>query len=124
VRVFLYPLLGVLGVGAFTYSLFSWSPELAVVAAGLVSSSLIGLVYLTPFTFLGLRALTKRRRIRTASMAKGSLILLTAALTLLLAGEVAGSYLLLAAASSAVVLICLIAAPSIAALAVLRARLK
>jgi len=123
-RVFLYPLLGVLGAGAFAYSLFSWSPELAVVVAGLVSSSLIGLVYLTPFTLVGMRALARRRRIRIVSLAKGSLILLTAALTLLLAGEVAGSYLLLAAASSAVVLICLIAAPSIAALAVIRARLK
>jgi len=121
-RVLLYPLLGVLGFSALTYSAFSGMPEFAVVMAGLVASSLIGLVYLTPFTLVGMRALTRRRRIRIVSLAKGSLILLAAALTVLLTGEVAGSYLLLAVASSAVVLICLVAAPAIAALAVLRSR--
>lgn len=120
VRVILYPLLGVLGVSAFVYSAFGGAPEFAVVMAGLVASSLIGLVYLTPFTFVGMRALTKRRRIQASNVAKGSLILLAVALTLLLAGEIGGSFLMLAVASSAVVLICLIAAPTIAALAMTR----
>jgi peptide/nickel transport system substrate-binding protein len=124
VRVILYPLLGVLGISAFTYSTFSWAPEFAVVMAGLVASSLIGLVYLTPFTFVGMRALTKRRRTKVSDVAKGSLLLLAAALALLAAGELTGSYLLLAAASSAVVLTCIIAAPTIAALAVLRTKLQ
>lgn len=123
VRVILYPLLGILGISALTYSLLSAAPEFAVVMAGLVASSLIGLVYLTPFTFVGMRALTKRRRIKMTSLAKVSLTLLAAALALLAAGELTGSYLLLAAASSAVVLTCIIAAPAIAALAVLRAKL-
>jgi multisubunit Na+/H+ antiporter MnhE subunit len=120
VRVFLYPLLGILGASAFTYSLFSASPEFAVVMAGLVASSLIGLVYLTPFTLVGMRALTKRRRINVTNLAKGSLLLLAAALALLAAGELAGSLLLLAVASSAIVLTCIIAAPTIVALLVLR----
>jgi len=120
VRVILYPLLGILGISAFTYSTFSWAPEFAVVMAGLVASSLIGLVYLTPFAFVSLRALARRKRIKVTDVAKGSLLLLAAALALLAAGEVAGSFLLLAVASSAVVLICLISAPTIAALAIAR----
>jgi hypothetical protein len=120
VRVLLYPLLGVLDISASTYSLFSASPEFAVVIAGLIASSLIGLVYLTPFTFLSMRALTRRRRIRTISIAKASLLVLAAALGLLAAGELAGSFLMLAVASSAIVLTCIIAAPTIVALLMLR----
>jgi Tfp pilus assembly protein PilX len=116
----LYPLLGILGISTSTYSLLSGAPEFAIVMAGLVASSLIGLVYLTPFTLVGMRALTKRRRISVTNLAKGSLLLLAAALALLAAGELAGSFLLLAVASSAIVLTCIIAAPTIVALLVLR----
>jgi peptide/nickel transport system substrate-binding protein len=123
VRVLLHPLLGILGLSSLTYSLFSSSPEFAVVMAGLVASSLIGLVYLTPFTFLGMRTLTKRRTIGTAGLAKASLISLAVALALLVTGELSGSYLLLAAAGSAVVLTCVIAVPMIAALSIVHARL-
>jgi peptide/nickel transport system substrate-binding protein len=119
IRVILYPLLGVLGVSTFTYSLFGLAPEFAIVMAGLVASSLIGLVYLTPFMLVGMRALTRRRRVSVGRVAKRSLLLLAAALALLLAGEVAGSFLLLAVASSAIVLTCIIAAPTILALVVM-----
>jgi len=124
VRVILYPLLAVLGVSAVAYSLLAWSPELAVVMAGLVASSLIGLVYLTLPTLVGLRALARRRRIRLVSLARGSLAVLAVALGLLAVGELTGSFLLLAAASSAVVLICIVSAPAIAALVILRANPK
>jgi hypothetical protein len=121
VRVLLYPLLGVLGISALTYSTFSWAPEFAIVMAGVVASSLIGLVYLTPFALVSVRAVANRRRgIRINSVAKGSLILLALALALLFAGEVAGSFLLLAIGSSAVVLVCLVSAPMIASLAIAR----
>jgi len=120
VRVVLYPLLGVLGISAFTYSLFSGAPEFAVVMAGLVASSLIGLVYLTLPAVAGFSALTKRRKIRITSIARVSLAVLAVALALLAAGELAGSLLLLAVASSAIILTCIIAAPTIVALLVLR----
>ena len=122
VRVLLYPLLGVLGISTFTYSLFSATPEFAIVMAGLVASSLIGLVYLTLPALAGFSTLSRRRKIRVTSIAKVSLALLAVTLALLAIGEVAGSFLLLAAASSAVVLACIIAVPTIAALAVLRAK--
>jgi hypothetical protein len=120
IRVMLYPLLGVLGLSSLVYSLFSGAPEFGVVMAGLVASSLIGLVYLTLPALAGFSTLSRRRKIRATSIAKVSLALLAVALALLAIGEVAGSFLLLAVASSAIVLVCLIAVPSVAALAILR----
>ena len=46
IRVTLYPLLGVLHLASLTYAVVGFEPELAALAAGLVASSLIGLVYL------------------------------------------------------------------------------
>jgi hypothetical protein len=120
VRVILYPLFGALGLSALAYSLLGGAPEFAVVMAGLVASSLIGLVYLTLPSLVGMRELVKRRRIRITSLAKVSVTLLAVALALLAAGELTGSFLLLALGGSGVVLICLISAPAIAALAMLR----
>ena len=119
-RVVLYPLLGVLGITTLTYSLFSSSPEFAVVISGLVASSLIGLVYLTLPALVGFNALARRRKVRITSIAKASLTLLAVALALLAVGELAGSFLLLAVASSTIVLVCLATVPSVAALAILR----
>ena len=122
--MFLYPLLGILGVSAFTYSLFSASPEFAVVIAGLVASSLIGLVYLTLPMLFGMRRLLKRKAIAINDIAKMSSMLLAAALVLLVAGELAGSFMLLAIGSSALVLTCIIAAPVLVTLAILRTNPK
>ena len=120
VKVILYPLLGILSVSTFVYSIFSWTPEFGVLMAGLIASSLIGLVYLTPFTLVGMRSLRRRKRINTISLARASLLVLAAGLGLLAAGELAGSFLILAVASSAIVLTCIIAAPTIVSLLVLR----
>jgi hypothetical protein len=120
IKVILYPLLGILSVSTMAYSIFNWTPEFGVLIAGLIASSLIGLVYLTPFTLVSMRALTRRKRINTISIAKASLLVLVVGLGLLAVGELAGSFLMLAVASSAIVLTCIIAAPTIVALAVLR----
>jgi hypothetical protein len=119
-RVILYPLLGILGVTTFTYSIFSSAPEFAIVIAGLLASSLIGLVYLTFPVLLGMRALLKRRAVVRARIAKVSIATLAISLLLLAVGEVAGSFVLLAIGSSAVVLTCIIAVPVHAALAIMR----
>lgn len=120
VRVVLYPLLGVLGVSALAYSILSVMPELALIIAGLVASSLIGVTYLTLPAFVGMRTLVKGRKMRITGVAKTALTLLSAALALLAIGEVTGSFPLLAAGGSASVLICLFAAPVIAALVIHR----
>jgi len=122
IRVMLYPLLGILSISTLAYSMFSWAPELGVVMAGLVASSLIGLVYLTAPALIGMRALLRRRRLNAKTLAKASLASLALALALLTIGEVAGSFLLLAVAGSAVVLICIAAVPTIAALMMIRQR--
>ncbi len=120
VRVMLYPLLGILSVSTMAYSVFGATPELGVVIAGLVASSLIGLVYFTIPALMGVHALLRKRRLDLMRLAKISLASLAIALTMLAIGEIAGSFLLLAVASSAVVLTCVIAVPVLLSTALLR----
>jgi hypothetical protein len=51
-KILLYPLIGILHISYWTYLLLDFSCELGVVVAGLVASSLIGVVYLTPWSLL------------------------------------------------------------------------
>ena len=51
-KVILYPLIGILHLGYWVFSIFSFSPEIGVVAAGLVASTLIGLAYFLPWVLL------------------------------------------------------------------------
>jgi len=120
IRVLIYPLLGILSLSSAVFSLFNSVPEFAVVITGFVASSLIGLVYLTLPTVLGMRRLLRRRSIKIDAVVKGSFAVLATALALLAAGELVGSFLLLAVAGSVIVLVCLITVPSVAALALLR----
>jgi len=62
VKAALYPLLGTLYLAHVTYSALSFAPELAVFAAGLVASSLIGVVYFAPVTLLAVE-LARRKRL-------------------------------------------------------------
>jgi len=59
-KTVLYPLLGILHLSTATYNLLGFNSELGIVMAGLVASSLIGLVYFTPPTTLILLALKRR----------------------------------------------------------------
>ena len=61
VRALVYPLIGILKVASAAYALFSFAPEVGVTVAGLVASSLIGLVYDTPWIAVLLIAFRKRR---------------------------------------------------------------
>jgi hypothetical protein len=60
-RAVLQPLLGILELSAATYGLFPSNGELGIVLAGLVASSLIGLVYVAPHTTLVAVAVRRRR---------------------------------------------------------------
>ena len=51
-RVLLYPLIGVLELAKYGYGLFSFNTELGVVSSGILASSLIGIVYLSPLMYL------------------------------------------------------------------------
>jgi peptide/nickel transport system substrate-binding protein len=62
VRALIYPLLGILQVSAAAYGLFGFNSELGVTIAGLLASSLIGLVYDMPWITALLVADKKKRR--------------------------------------------------------------
>jgi len=51
-RVILYPLMGALHVSFTVFAVFGFNSELGVVMAGFVASSLISLVYVTPWALL------------------------------------------------------------------------
>jgi len=51
-KVVLYPLMGILHVSSVAFSVFSFSPELGVVIAGLFASSLIGMTYFLPLALI------------------------------------------------------------------------
>jgi hypothetical protein len=55
------PLLGILHVASATFSVFNTVPEFAIVAAGIVASALIGIVYLTPGLMILWRIVPRRK---------------------------------------------------------------
>jgi hypothetical protein len=68
-KIFLYPLIGILHLAATTCSIFSFNPELAVVVSGLVASSLIGIMFFAPaaiiFLIKRLKIINKLLRVQS-----------------------------------------------------------
>jgi len=65
----LYPLMGILHLSYWSYSAMSFAPEVGIVAAGLVASSLIGIVYVAPIALLAAE-LARNKRFRLPSTSK------------------------------------------------------
>jgi hypothetical protein len=84
-RVALYPLIGLLQIASTSYAVVAFQPELAALTAGLVASSLIGLVYLALPMFSVLWV--SRKRIH-AGTRRRFMIWIAAALVALTAGFV------------------------------------
>ncbi len=102
-RIVLYPLIGALLVTSRVHDVFAFNTELAVIVSGLVASSLLGLVYLTPLSLVA--AWRSRRARRMLSPALKALIAFTlAGLVGLVAGEVASASTLLVIGSALFVL--------------------
>ncbi|MBS7623126.1 hypothetical protein KEJ39_05565, partial [Candidatus Bathyarchaeota archaeon] len=105
-KILLAPLLAILHLAEISYGALAFSPEAAVTLAGLVASSLIGVVYFGPALAITLRGYTGptwKKMIRLIAVAWGfSLLLLVSGLAacLLLAVKVAVSILVLATLSS------------------------
>jgi hypothetical protein len=59
----LYPLIGILRIGAEAFHLFPTNPEAGAVVSGLLVSSLIGVAYATPPTTMVLACSSRARRI-------------------------------------------------------------
>jgi hypothetical protein len=51
-KVVLYPLIGILQVSSAVFSIFSFIPEFGIIAAGLIASSLIGILYFMPIALI------------------------------------------------------------------------
>ena len=60
-RAALYPLLGILHLATLTYTALSFNEEVAIVAAGLVASVLIGVAYFAPPAIVLLGVLRRLR---------------------------------------------------------------
>jgi M6 family metalloprotease-like protein len=110
IRIALYPLIDILELSSGTYSALAFSPELAIVAAGVLASALIGLVYLTAIDLYVVRLLS-RKRISGIHVVKAFSVSCLFALVALVLGELTGSFELLAVASSTVVLTMLASMP-------------
>jgi len=69
VRAALYPLIGALYLAQWSYSVLCFAPELAVVVAGLVATSLIGIVYFAPIALLAAE-LARRKQMSVCPFGK------------------------------------------------------
>ena len=107
-RGVLYPLIGILHLSSMIYSAFSFSPELGVVVAGFVASSLIGAVYFTlPATVL--LAVIKRFKKKTLKTMQLRLLTISwlISLALIILGEVTALPAVMMTATALFVLITL-----------------
>jgi peptide/nickel transport system substrate-binding protein len=71
-KAILYPLIGVLQLSSTVFSLSSYLPELGVVLAGLVASTLIAVIYILPWVLL--RCLLKKFKLSARSIRWMSLV--------------------------------------------------
>jgi rhodanese-related sulfurtransferase len=71
-KILLYPLIGILHVTATIFNLFGFYKEFAIIISGLVASSLIGIIYSTPFNFI--IHFTKKIKVHHAMLRIGTLI--------------------------------------------------
>lgn len=103
-KFMLYPLMGILRIGAAAFHLFPTNPEASAVISGLVVSSLIGVVYLT-LPLVTVLGYSSRARRMAARLQLPTLSVLLSALALVaLTASVGGPVLLMMLATSAVVL--------------------
>jgi hypothetical protein len=105
-RAAIYPLIGMLRLGVLASDAFSFNSEVSVIAAGLVISALIGLVYFTPPTLLVLYLVGRWRDVSGISRIKPRLLLIPLAVSafLVVVAELALSPVLMMIGSGALVL--------------------
>ncbi len=116
VRYALYPLIGSLVVSQQVYDALSWcNAELAIVAAGIVASMLISLIYITPPAII-LRRTSRTRGLKAKTLMKAATLWLIASLSLHSLGLLLGLDPILKLSSTCIVLASMILPPSILAL--------
>jgi hypothetical protein len=101
-NVVLYPLIGILQVSSTVFSLLSINSEIAIVLSGLVASSLIGLVYLTPLLTLILQI--KRTQKHILKSIRPLSTILVSSLILIFSAEIVSSNSLMMFATGTTIL--------------------
>lgn len=100
-RVMLYPLIGILHLSYWTFSIFNFNPEMGVVVAGTVASALIAIVYFMPLA-LPLSLLSKFRP--SAKILRLACLVWIGSITAMALAEAASSSHLMMASSGAFIL--------------------
>lgn len=103
VKAAMYPLIGSLYLAQWSYSALSFAPELAVVAAGLVASSLIGIVYFAPIALLA-SELARRKRISIHPIGKPLAVAWVASTVMIAVAELTATSALMMFATAAFIL--------------------
>jgi hypothetical protein len=104
----LYPLMGVLRIGAAAFYIFPTNLEAGAVVSGLLVSSLIGLVYLTPPLAAVLAYSRKARRMAERVQLPTVIVLFSSLASAALITVLGGPAILMMIATSAIVLSCLL----------------
>ena len=102
-KAVIYPLIGTLYLAQWSYSALSFAPELGIFVAGLVASSLIGIVYFAPITALATE-LARRKRLNISVANKPFAIAWLASIALILSAELSALPGLMMVATAAFVL--------------------
>jgi len=120
VKVMLYPLIGILRIGAEAFHLFPTNPEASAVVSGLLVSSLIGITYATPPTAAVLAYSSRARRIAKRLQMPVLVVLLGALAAVTFMTAVGAAAIPMAITTVAIVLASLIATTLLASRAILR----
>jgi hypothetical protein len=104
VQVGVYPLLGILYASYYTYTLVApISTEAAVITAGIVAASLLGLVFVAPIAYVTLRILRRHGRLVLSKQSAGpSILWFTGSVLMCLVGYATGSGPVIAIATSSI----------------------
>jgi len=104
-KIFLYPLVGILHISALTYSALSFNPELAVVAAGMLASGFIGIIYFAPLSLITLLCMKRRRKFKlNMSHLKGLAATWIASIALICLAEITATQPVMMVATAMLVL--------------------
>lgn len=104
IRLTLYPLIGILHLSSFTYSVLGMEPEFAVLASGVVATFLIGLIYLAIPVSCLIWFSRRRNQIRGGELARWICFSLSPMLLAFILAEVFNVAWLMMIASSTILL--------------------
>jgi len=104
-KAVLYPLIGILHIASLTCTLLPFNPELGVITAGLIASSLIGAVYFSPPAILMVLAVKRlKSEVSGEKTMKALALFWLMSVVLIFVGEITLSQIMMMAATASFVL--------------------